>query len=143
MSITLATPQSEMQAYINRRVSQWRKAMVYALQYVGEQVLTVARESHTYVDRTGNLTASMGYAVVVDGEIQNASSAGRGQGAAKSEEFLNELVAKAPKGVVLIVVAGMEYAAYVSARSYDVLDSAEMLAERLVPEMLRQLKLKP
>jgi hypothetical protein len=38
----------------------------------------------------------------------------------------------------LILVAGKEYAAYVSAR-YDVLDSAELLAEKLLPGILKKL----
>ena len=36
----------------------------------------------------------------------------------------------------------MRYASFVSAKGYDVLDSAELLAERLVPDMLKRLGLK-
>ena len=43
-----------------------------------------------------------------------------------------------PKG---IMVAGMEYAAYVEAMSLDVLDSAEQAAKRLIPQIVKQLKL--
>ena len=44
-----------------------------------------------------------------------------------------------PNGVVLVVVAGMNYAAHLSDRGYDVLDSAEVLAAKLVPQLLQSL----
>ena len=46
------------------------------------------------------------------------------------------------KGYALIVVAGMHYAQYVESLNYDVLDSAERLAERILPSLLQQLKSK-
>jgi len=36
-------------------------------------------------------------------------------------------------------VAGMKYAAYVEARNYNVLSSAELLAEKEVPKLLKAL----
>ena len=39
----------------------------------------------------------------------------------------------------LVVVAGMNYAAYVEAKGYNVLSSAEHLAERELPRMLDKL----
>ena len=53
-----------------------------------------------------------------------------------------QLAASVGRGYALIVVAGMHYALYVESRNYDVLDSAERLAEQIVPDMLRQLKSK-
>jgi hypothetical protein len=53
-----------------------------------------------------------------------------------------QLVSKFPKGIVLIVDAGMHYASYVSAKGYDVIDSAELLAQQLVPEILKRLSSK-
>ena len=60
-------------------------------------------------------------------------------GSNSGKAFASELARKYPKGYVLIVVAGMKYAAYVSAKGRDVLDSAELLADQLVPKMLKQL----
>ena len=48
-------------------------------------------------------------------------------------------VGKETKGVALVVVAGMNYAAYVEARGKNVLSSAEHLAERELPRMLEKL----
>ena len=60
-------------------------------------------------------------------------------GKAEGESYARSLASRYPKGIVLIVVAGMRYASYVSAKGFDVLDSSELLAERLVPRMLQQL----
>ena len=57
----------------------------------------------------------------------------------KSGQSIAEKVGKETKGVALVVVAGMNYAAYVEARGYNVLSSAEHLAERELPRMLEKL----
>jgi len=43
--------------------------------------------------------------------------------------------------LVLIVIAGMKYAAYVEAMNYDVLTSSELYARKRVPELIEKLKL--
>jgi hypothetical protein len=45
-----------------------------------------------------------------------------------------------PKGYVLIVVAGMNYATYVEAKGYNVLSTAEHLAQVEFPRMIAELK---
>ncbi len=54
-------------------------------------------------------------------------------------KFILELAQRYSVGIVLIIVAGMNYARYVSAKGYNVLDSAESLAERLIPQIMREL----
>ena len=39
----------------------------------------------------------------------------------------------------MIVSTGMSYAAYVEARNYNVLTSSELLANKLVPQIMKQL----
>ena len=67
---------------------------------------------------------------------------GGGQGSSEGKAYVQTLVSKFPQGIALIVVAGMNYASYVSAKGYNVLDTAEVLAQRLVPQMLQQLGFK-
>ena len=66
----------------------------------------------------------------------------------KKAKDLADRVGKKTKGIALVVVAGMEYAAALEAngawkiksrRSYDVLASAELLAERKLPKILSEL----
>lgn len=146
MPIKRLTPIAEIDRYITGRVEAIKKAIVYNLCAVGEQVLNAARLTNSYKDQTGNLRSSIGYVVAVDGEIVQMSSfdtvkEGR-EGSRGGKEYAMQLVRDFPHGIVLIVVAGMNYASYVSAKGYDVLDSSELLADKLIPQMLQQLGFK-
>lgn len=146
MPIKRLTPTTEKDRYIAGRVEAIKKALVYNLCAVGEQVLNAARLTNSYKDQTGNLRSSIGYVVAVDGEIVQMSSfdtvkEGR-EGSRGGKEYAMQLVRDFPHGIVLIVVAGMNYASYVSAKGYDVLDGSELLADKLVPQMLQQLGFK-
>lgn len=118
-------------------------ALVYNFSYVGERCVAEARTGHGYTDRTGNLTSSMGYVVVNDGQIVYESAfsktmAGK-EGSDAGRQFARSLASQHPEGIVLIVVAGMNYARYVADKGFNVLDSAEILADRLVPSIMEQL----
>ena len=96
--------------------------------------------------QTGALLSSTGYKVFVDGvavhsQFDAASGAESGAAATgmKSGSDLADKISKETKGVALVVVAGMNYAAYVEAKGYNVLSSAEHLAERELPRMLDKL----
>ena len=146
MPIKRLTPPAEIDRYIAGRVEAIKEAIIRMMLYVGEQVLNAARMTNSYKDQTGNLRSSIGYVVAIDGEIVQMSSfdtVKEGQdGSRGGKEYAIQLVRDFPKGIVLIVVAGMNYASYVSAKGYDVLDSSELLADKLVPQMLQQLGLK-
>lgn len=146
MPIRQVTPNSEVNSYIERKLEIWRQLLIRKFSYIGEQVLNAARSTDSYKDQTGNLRSSLGYVVAVDGRVADISSFAvvkNGQEGSKTgADYARKLARKYPKGIVLIVCAGMNYAAYVSAKGYDVVDSAELLADRLVPQMLRQLGLK-
>ena len=143
MPIKRQTPDAEIDRWIERETERIIKALVYNLAYVGEQVLNEARSTNSYKDQTGNLRSSIGYVIAVDGRIVQTSSFETvrtgGQGSQEGRAFAEQLVSQFPKGICLIVVAGMNYASYVSAKGYNVLDTSELLAERLVPQMLRDL----
>lgn len=143
MGITQKTPESEIDKYIEKQVERITNALIYNLQYIGERCLNTARETNSYKDRTGNLRSSLGYIIVLDGKIQYQSDFAvvlqGGIGAKSGIQYAKEVARQFPEGIVLLVVAGMEYAAYVSATGRDVLDSAELLADKLVPQILKQL----
>lgn len=146
MPIKRLTPAAEIDRYVAGRVEAIKQALVYNLCAVGEQVLNAARNTNSYKDQTGNLRSSIGYVVSVDGEIVQMSSfevvKDGSQGAKGGKEYALQLIKDFPQGIVLIVVAGMNYASYVSAKGYDVLDSSELLADKLVPQMLAKLGFK-
>ena len=64
---------------------------------------------------------------------------GGDEGIEKGRKLAKEVAGKYPRGFLLVVVAGMEYALYVEANNRDVLTSAEHLAEKELPGMLKQI----
>lgn len=143
MGIVQKTPMSEIDDYIEQQIKRITDAMLYNLQYVGERCLNTARQTNSYKDQTGNLRSSLGYVIAMDGKIVHNSTfeivKDGGDGKKSGIQFAKEIVRQFPEGIVLVVVAGMHYAQYVSATGRDVIDSAELLADKLVPQILKQL----
>lgn len=113
--------------------------------YIGEQCIKIARERGDYNDITGNLRSSIGYIVLSSGTVkqygapeQKSGKKGDGSdGVAAGNALLKKLQAEYPYGVVLILVAGMEYAAFVeNVRGKRVLIDAELEAQRLIEKLL-------
>lgn len=143
MGMRLTTPESEIKAYIDETIERINRAIIYNFQYVGERCVNVARQSNAYKDRTGNLRSSIGYVIVKDGKVISESPfqiVKDGQeGKEEGQDYAKKLAKQYPEGITLIVVAGMDYAAHVASKGKDVVDSAELLADRLVPQFLSQL----
>ena len=147
MPIKDLTSYADLDTAIQEQVRRIETAMVRTLKWVGETVCNTARnvKANTYKDQTGNLRSSVGAIVAIDGKVEWQSSfktVKQGtEGAKQGVEFAKSLVNQYPRGIVLICVAGKEYAAHVSNRGLDVLDSSELEAQQLVPKMLVSLKL--
>lgn len=127
-------------------LNEIEKKQIARLQRLGEMCLVEARTNKGYVMQTGALLSSTGYEVFVDGvaiHSQFDAASGAESNAAetgiKSGQSIAETIGKGTKGIALVVVAGMNYAAYVEAKGYNVLSSAEHLAERELPRMLEKL----
>lgn len=132
--------------FLQEQIERAKRLIYRNFAYVGFQCVNMAREKGSYLDQTGNLRSSIGFVIVEDGKVLTKGGfevvKGGEYGAAKGDDYLRSIINLFPSGVVLIVVAGMNYASYVSAKGYDVLESAELLAERLVPEMLLKIGFK-
>lgn len=144
MPIKSRTPQTQIAAEFAEFERQITQKAIKKLQYVGEACINEARKGHTYKDDTGNLTSSMGYVIAVEGKIGFVSSFevvkdGGEQGAKDGIEYAKQLAREYPNDIVLIMVAGKNYASYVANRGYDVLDSAEILAKKIAPKLLKGL----
>jgi hypothetical protein len=132
--------------YVERQVELRIEACIELLDYVGLQCVKEARTARRHTDRTGNLRSSTGYYVLEDGHVVKrggfeAVSTQSTKGPSEGKKFIASLCSEYPTGIVLIVVAGMKYAAYVEAHGLNVLDSAETLAARLIPQLLKKLGL--
>lgn len=135
--------------YIDQQARRAEQVMINTLNRVGQEAVNEARNNGSYEDQTGNLRSSIGYVVVKDGQVLSASNFEQVEGKEKSKEppgniqgeaFANQ-IARQTSGLALIVVAGMNYAKYVEAHR-NVLTSAELLSEKLVPDLLRKIGFK-
>lgn len=117
--------------------------IVLRFQRIGETFIANARSNDTYKDQTGNLRSSIGYVILKDGEQIFGAFPGRtGEGKARAAKTVDEAKAKAPRGFVLIVVAGMEYALYVEAMGYDVLTASGQIAGNDLKKAVEQISKK-
>ena len=154
MGMKMTTPKAQIDAYINRKLDEWVEECISNLEFVGEECVAHVRslpslsradfpnpkkippQQPHFIDLTGSLRNSVGYVVVKDGEIKKKGGFESGKpGAEEGAKYAESLVSRYPEGIVLIVVAGMNYAAYVSAKGYDVFDSAELKAESILKKM--------
>lgn len=119
-------------------ISKMERDVLRVLRIAGEECVNEAKRSGSYQDRTANLRNSAGYVILVDGSTkeQNFQS---GEGGQHAENLARQIAAEYPKGYVLIVVSGMNYAAYVESKGYNVLTSAEQIAETLLPTLLNRI----
>lgn len=97
---------------------------------VGERCIIEARDNGAYTDRTGNLRNSVGYVVLL-----NSVEKSKRNISALNQKLTEELKNKYTKGLVLIVVAGMNYAAYVEAKGFNVLSSVELMAKNILTKL--------
>lgn len=135
MPITQTTPAQAIAEYLAARLERLAKAQIRTLHYIGERSVVAARDSKGYKDWTGNLRSSVGYVISVNGKLVNNSDFGviikGSEGAKAGYNYALDLIKQYPVGYCLIVVAGMNYAAYVSAKGKDVLDSALLTSQKL------------
>jgi len=144
------TSTQDIKSFIVDKIEAKKAEIVKHLCFIGEGCINAARQGGSYTDRTGNLRSSIGYVVVCDGKVVTlagfehvSTPDGNGkEGVEKGKQFVQDVANKYQSGIALIVVAGMNYAVYVHNKGYDVLDSAEMTAEREISRMLSQLGIK-
>lgn len=146
MGVTANFTKADVKKRIDAFLDEIERKQIARLQRLGEMCLIEARNNKGYMMQTGALLSSTGYQVFVDGVAIHsqfdAASGAESEAAAKgikTGQTLAEQIGKETKGIALVVVAGMNYAAYVEARGYNVLTSAEHLAERELPKMLEKL----
>lgn len=116
--------------FFDRFTDRAEETIFKHLSAAGEKFVKVARESGRYLDHTGNLRSSIGYIIVKDGDVisENYQLSEKGTdrhtGLNQGQKLIKEIAEVYPNGYVLIGVAGMDYAACVEARGYDVISKA-------------------
>jgi hypothetical protein len=110
------------------------ETIINRLTFIGETFINNARANGNYLDQTGNLRSSIGYVVLKDGKkrsistFNNTSSAS--EGPVSGKKLIQEMSKQFNSGYVLIVVAGMDYAAAVESKGKDVLTSSSIKAKK-------------
>lgn len=146
MAIKPNFTRNDVQKQLDAFLTMVEKKQIAQLQKLGEMCLIEARNNKGYMMQTGALLSSTGYMIFVDGvalhaqfDAASGAESNAAQNGIKAGQSLAEKVGKETKGIALVVVAGMNYAAYVEAKGYNVLSSAEHLAQRELPRMLEKL----
>lgn len=115
-------------------------ATIYMLRVLGEDLVAYAKDKHNYTDQTGNLTNSIGYVVVQKRTpIHYGGLLNPGEGSETGLKLALKLASKTPNSFSLIIVAGMNYAAYVEAKGYNVIIPAELKAKSDFPKAISRL----
>lgn len=126
------------------------KAFLDDLDYLGLKAVAYIRNrtaNDSWMDQTGNLRSSIGYVIVHDGAVtgrggfERVDGPKRGttemDGTVEGKNYAEELAKNYPTGYALIVVAGMEYAAYVERmESKDVLASGEIFLKKEIKKLV-------
>lgn len=152
MSIEMMTTNQQLDKFFEIAEKEARNQVINYLAYLGEECISMVREGKQaglWIDRTGNLRSSIGYVVVVDGEIEqlggfttteNGTELGA-SGKVEGRTYVEQLAQQNNKGFSLILVAGMAYASYVEAmENKDVLANAELYARQEAPKLVSKLE---
>lgn len=116
------------------------QAIIFKLTELGEELVKYARDNHNYTDQTGNLTNSIGYAVVRNKEIVYFGGENQpGEGSQEALKVAMKMAATLSNSYSLIIVAGMNYAAYVEAKGYNVILPAELKAKKDFPVVVSEI----
>ena len=140
--------EGEVLAEVEREIERMNRKIKRSLQYAGEVGVNIARDplhAGTFTDRTGNLRSSIGSVVTNNAERGNKSRAysdfpvvhNGADGAKEGRKYAKEVISEVHQPHALAVVAGKEYASYVAAKGYDVLDRAEIESRRTFEQLMK------
>ncbi len=107
---------------------------------MGEDFVTNARQNHEYIDQTGNLTSSIGYVITKNGELIEENFEGTDDGVSAGKKVANDVASRFTRGIALICVAGMSYAAAVESRNKDVITVSSIFASEDLKNTMAKLK---
>lgn len=140
MKFTPKFNQNDIRRFILKKIEVVENVILDQLIAVGEQFVADARTTNTYIDRTSNLRGSIGYVILKDGSEIFGNFEGIATGQQIAKQFVKRISGEHSRGFVLIVVAGMEYAAFVEAKGYDVVTGSSQGAETNLERSLDRLK---
>lgn len=166
MGIKANFTQADIQKIFDNVEDRIKAAILHQLRYVAEKFVVNARKNGAYQDQTGNLRNSIGYIILLNGQIVDENFTGEsnkvvpkkkwkvngkyvinkqhGLGDAKSsaetgKEVAASIASQYPRGYALICVAGMHYAAAVESKGYEVITGSAKQAKKDLSQALNDL----
>lgn len=141
----MTTSASAIGAFLRRAAAKIQENVLKALSKLGDESVARIRNrsaKESWIDHTGNLRSSIGFAVYEQGvkfmESAFAQVLSGSDGSAKGKKMINDLAKEYSKVFALVVVAGMEYAGEVEAlESKDVLTSTRLWATSVVEQRIK------
>jgi len=146
MGIKARFTPADVRKMIKEKTDRIESAIIARLQYIGETFVNNARTNGAYLDHTGNLRSSIGYVILKDGKVlfENYQAASKGtdkeKGVATGKKLAKQVRSGLSKGYVLIVVAGMDYAAAVESMGKDVLTASSIIAKKDLQRAVKSFK---
>jgi len=138
------TPEQQVQAIFTTMANVLAENMRLELSYLGQECVNKARDrgaNDSWMDRTGNLRSSVGFAFYQEGEkiIESAfNQVGTDPTGSKTgKKFVEDLARELSSTYALVIVAGMDYAEYVETKR-DVLASTELYARTKINETVQR-----
>lgn len=133
---------SQIHEFLAEKKARLEEALLMRMKRIGEQFVYNARTSADFTDRTGNLRSSIGYVILKDGKqlydnFKQVSGGPDGVDAAK--DVIEDAKKNFPTGYVLIGVAGMDYAAAVESKGFDVITTSATIAEESLRKAVQNL----
>lgn len=141
----MTTSASALDAFLQRAARKIQENVLKALSKLGDESVVRIRNRSTkesWIDHTGNLRSSIGFAVYEQGSKYMESAFSQvlsgTDGSTKGKKMINDLAKEYSRVYALVVVAGMEYAGEVEAlESKDVLASTKIWATSIVEQRVK------
>ena len=120
------------------------RVILKRLKAIGEEAINTARTNRKYFDQSGNLTSSIGYVILHRGSIVKKAGFDKtkegDEGVRRGESLATSLAKDYPHDFALIVVAGMDYAAYVEAKGLGGMTAAELQSKVSIEQFVKRFK---
>lgn len=141
----MTTSASALDAFLQRAARKIQENVLKALSKLGDESVVRIRNrsaNESWIDHTGNLRSSIGFAVYEQGSKYMESAFSQvlsgTDGSVKGKKMINDLAKEYSRVYALVVVAGMEYAGEVEAlESKDVLASTKIWATSIVEQRVK------
>jgi hypothetical protein len=130
---------SDIRKALDDKIQRVEAAILAILRRRGEQFVQLCRDENTYKDKTGNLRSSLGYFIYKGNVLIEDNLQGNNEGREGAKEAVTSIT-KMPDVYYLIGVAGMNYAAAVESKGFNVISNQSLMIISLLEGDLQKLK---